>query len=101
MLSPTVNSLLFGMPAAEMLPIILTKSLLLAAAASLTAHYTRRVSLLLLAAVVMAYQVVGGLAEWAMTGSLQAALQDFRLGLPGILFQIVGGWMFLKYLLKK
>ena len=100
-LSPTVNSLLFGMPAAEMLPIILTKSLLLAAAASLTAHYTRRVSLLLVAAVVMAYQVVGGLAEWAMTGSLQAALQDFRLGLPGILFQIVGGWMFLKYLLKK
>ena len=84
-----------------MLPIILTKSLLLAAAASLTAHNTRRVSLLLLAAVVMAYQVVGGLAEWAMTGSLQATLQDFRLGLPGILFQIVGGWMFLKYLLKK
>ena len=84
-----------------MLPIILTKSLLLAAAASLTAHYTRRVSLLLLAAVVVAYQAVGGLAEWAMTGSLQAALQDFRLGLPGILFQIVGGWLFLKYLLKK
>ncbi len=98
--SPIVNSLLFGMPGAAMVPIILIKSILLAVAAGLMAHYTKRVSLLSILAVVMIYQVLGGMAEWAMTGSLSAALQDFQLGLPGIIFQIVGGYLVIRYLLK-
>lgn len=98
--SPIVNSLLFGMPGAAMVPIILIKSFLLAVAAGLMAHYTKRVSLLSILAVVMIYQVLGGMAEWAMTGSLSAALQDFQLGLPGIIFQIIGGYLVIRYLLK-
>lgn len=98
--SPIVNSLLFGMPGAAMVPIILIKSILLAVAAGLMAHYTKRVSLLSILAVVMIYQVLGGMAEWAMTGSLSAALQDFQLGLPGIIFQIIGGYLVIRYLLK-
>ena len=98
--SPIVNSLLFGMPSAAMVPIILIKSILLAVAAGLMAHYTKRVSLLSILAVVMIYQVLGGMAEWAMTGSLSAALQDFQLGLPGIIFQIIGGYLVIRYLLK-
>lgn len=98
--SPIVNSLLFGMPGATMVPIILIKSILLAVAAGLMAHYTKRVSLLSILAVVMIYQVLGGMAEWAMTGSLSAALQDFQLGLPGIIFQIIGGYLVIRYLLK-
>ena len=98
--SPIVNSLLFGMPGAAMVPIILIKSILLAVAAGLMAHYTKRVSLLSILAVVMIYQVLGGMAEWVMTGSLSAALQDFQLGLPGIIFQIIGGYLVIRYLLK-
>ena len=49
---------------------------------------------------VVAYQTVGMLVEWAMTGSLQAALQDIWLGYPGIFLQIVGGWLILRYVLK-
>ena len=98
--SPIVNSLLFGMPGAAMVPIILIKSILLAVAAGLMAHYTKRVSLLSILAVVMIYQVLGGMAEWAMTGSLSAVLQDFQLGLPGIIFQIIGGYLVIRYLLK-
>ena len=98
--SPIVNSLLFGMPGAAMVPIILIKSILLAVAAGLMAHYTKRVSLLSILAVVMIYQVLGGMAEWAMTGSLSAALQDFQQGLPGIIFQIIGGYLVIRYLLK-
>lgn len=98
--SPIVNSLLFGMPGAAMVPIILIKSILLAVAAGLMVHYTKRVSLLSILAVVMIYQVLGGMAEWAMTGSLSAALQDFQLGLPGIIFQIIGGYLVIRYLLK-
>lgn len=99
-LSPVINSLLFGMPAAAMLPIILVKSLLLAGGAALVARRMGRVTVLALVAVVLGYQVVGSLAEWAMTGSLTAAMQDFRLGLPGMALQVVGGYAVIKYLLK-
>lgn len=99
-LSPVINSLLFGMPAAAMLPIILVKSLLLAGGAALVARRMGRVTVLALVAVVLGYQVVGSLAEWAMTGSLVAAMQDFRLGLPGMALQVVGGYAVIKYLLN-
>lgn len=96
--SPLVNSLLFAMPAPAVLPAILIKSLLLAAAAGFTARRFRRVSLLLLVGVVLFYQVVGSAGEWALSGSLTAALQDFRIGIPGMLLQIFGGYLLIKYL---
>ena len=96
--SPLVNSALFAMPASAVLPAILTKSLLLAAAAGFAARKFRRVSLLLLLGVVLFYQVIGSAAEWALTGSLTAALQDFRIGIPGMLLQIFGGYLFIKHL---
>lgn len=95
-LSPVLNSLLFGMPVVAMLPIILIKSSLLAIAAALVASRSRKVALWLLALVVLSYQLVGGLAEWGLTGSLTAALQDFRLGSPGMLLQVFGGWLILR-----
>ena len=99
--SPLINSALFGMPAADTLPPILFKSSLLAVAAGLTAARCRRVSLPLLAAVVLGYQAIGTLGEWAMTGSLRAALQDFRIGLPGMSLQILGGWAFMRWMLRR
>lgn len=90
--SPLVNSLLFGMPAAAVLPVILTKSVLLALAAAFIASRVRRVAFWAVALAVVAYQGIGVLAEWGMTGSLAAALQDIRLGWPGILMQVFGGF---------
>lgn len=99
--SPIINSLLFGMPSPAMVPIILIKSVLLALAAGMMARHTKGITLLSILGVVLAYQLLGGLAEWAMTGSLSAALQDLRLGLPGIILQIAGGYAMIRYLLKK
>ena len=96
--SPLVNGLLFGMPAAAMLPSILVKSVLLALAASFVASKVRGVALWAVALAVVAYQAVGTMTEWGMTGSLTAALQDIRLGWPGILVQIFGGYVVMKYL---
>ena len=90
--SPLVNSLLFGMPAAAVLPVILTKSVLLAVAAAFIASRVRGVALWAVALAVVAYQGIGMIAEWGMTGSLVAALQDVRLGWPGILMQVFGGF---------
>ncbi len=91
--SPLVNAAFFDMPAAALLPAIILKSTILALAAGWMAHRTRRVTLLSLLLVVLAYQVLGTLGEWAITGSLFVALQDFRLGLPGMLVQVVGGYL--------
>ena len=86
-LSPLCNHLLFGMPPAGMLPVLLVKS-------------TLRVSLLHVAAVVVAYQVLGGIAEWLIASDLSAALQDFKIGFPGMLLQVVLGWVILKGVAK-
>ena len=95
--SPLLNCALFGMPAPAMLPVILIKSVVLALAASYIASRTQKVSLLSIALAVAAYQIIGSLAEWGITGSLTAALQDVRLGFPGILLQIYGGWAVLRF----
>ena len=100
-LSPVINALLFGMPAPASLPAILLKSGLLAAAAGYAAHRFQRVTLPLLVAVVAFYQIAGTLGEWAIVGNLHDALQDFRIGLPGMLLQIIGGYIFIKHLIRK
>lgn len=99
--SPIVNHLFFGMPMAAALPAILTKSILLALGAGFIAKRAGKVSLLAIAGVVAFYQVFGSIAEWAYTGSIAAAAQDVRLGLPGILTQIIGGYLVIRYLVKK
>jgi len=99
--SPLINHLLFGMPTAEVLPAILVKSVLLAGAASYLAYRTKQVSILALLLVVVLYQTVGSLAEWALTGSATAAIQDLRMGIPGMLLQVFVGYLCLKALTKK
>ena len=81
--------------AAAVLPAIGLKSVLLAGAAGFAAARFRKASLGLLAAVVAFYQVAGTLGEWALTGSWHMAVQDFRIGIPGMLLQILGGWLFI------
>ena len=100
-LSPIINLLLFGMPAAAVLAPILVKSTILALTAGYVAQNFQKTTITLLALVVFLYQIAGGLFEWAWTGSLAAALQDFRLGLAGMALQIFGGYAFIKYLIRK
>jgi hypothetical protein len=99
--SPLINSALFGMPSAAVLPAILIKSTLLAVSAAYLASRYHKVSLLTLTAVVLAYQVAGSAIEMLIDGNMYMALQDFRLGVPGMLLQIFGGFAFIKYIIKK
>lgn len=99
--SPVLNHLLFGMPAAGVLPAILLKSALLAVAAGTVANRFKRVSVPMLALVVLAYQLAGTLGEWAMLGNFTLAFQDFRIGIPGMVLQVLGGYLFIKYLVYK
>ena len=116
-LSPVINSLLFGMPMLAMLPIILIKSSLLAIAAAVIARSAQRSKLnvpslrgaqrrsnplivrtplfIKLLIIVLSYQLVGTLIEWAFVKDFFIAVQDFRIGLPGMALQVVGGWLIL------
>lgn len=97
-LSPAVNSLLFGMPAAAAVSGIMIKSVFLAVAAAWIAEKSNKVSLWTILAVVLAYQFFGTMVEWLMEGSLVAAATDFRMGIPGMLIQLFGGWFLIKKL---
>lgn len=94
--SPLLNYLFFGMPVLAFLPVILIKSSALAIAAAWISSKSNAVSLLLIALTILAYQIVGGLAEWLITTDFTAAVQDFRIGFPGMMIQWVAGWGLLK-----
>ncbi len=99
-LSPLANNLLFGMPPSAVLPAIIIKSVILAIAAVLAAKYFRKVSFLGILLAILAYQIVGTGIEWAMTQNFFIAVQDFRIGIPGMLIQLIGGYFVLKALAK-
>jgi len=100
LLSPLINHLLFGMPPVAVLPAILVKSSILAVAASLLAKRANAVTILNLVLAVLSYQLVGTLIEWAMVGDFMVAVQDFRIGIPGMLLQVFGGYALLKAIEK-
>ncbi len=99
--SPVLNALLFGMPALVGLPAIMLKSVLLAVIAGYAAARFNKASVALLVAVVFGYQIIGTLGEWTLKGDLFLACQDFRIGIPGMLLQIVGGWVVINHIIKK
>lgn len=94
--SPLINSMLFGMPPVAVLPAIMIKSVVLVIAACLAAKYFGKVSFLGVLLAVLAYQFIGTAFEWILTQNLYVALQDIRLGFPGIALQIIGGYFVLR-----
>ena len=99
-LSPIVNNLLFGMPHLAVLPAIIIKSVILAIAAAVAAKHLGKVSLLGILLAILAYQVIGTGIEWALTRDFTVAIQDFRIGVPGMMIQLFGGYLVLKALSK-
>lgn len=99
-LSPLLNSMLFGMPPVAVLPIILIKSTLLATGAAYAARYSAKVSFLAVLATIASYQLVGTAIEWVMVKDFSIAIQDLRVGIPGILVQLFGGYALLRGISK-
>ncbi|MCM1140086.1 MAG: ECF transporter S component [Muribaculum sp.] len=100
-LSPIVNSLVFGMPSVSGLPVILLKSTILAFSAGCFASRFNSAALWQLLIVVLSYQVIGTLGEWILKGDFFDAIQDFRIGIPGMLMQVIGGWLIINCLIRR
>lgn len=94
--SPVLNHILFGMPPAGALPVLLAKSTVLALIAAAVASRWKEATLPLLLLVVVGYQIGGGAIEALLTGSLTAPLQDWQLGWPGLVLQVVAGYWLIR-----
>ncbi len=95
--SPIANNLVFGLPAWGVLPVMVLKLTVLALAAGLTAQHFRRLTLPLLAGVILASELIGALGELALTEGIAATIQDFTIGWPGLLLQLAGAYLIVKH----
>ena len=80
------------------LPVMAFKLAVLALIAGFTAQHFRKVTLPLLIGVVLVAELAGGLGELALTGGIEATVEDFTIGWPGLLLQIIGAYLVCKYL---
>ena len=98
-LSPMVNCVFFGMPPVASLPSILVKGIALASAAGVIGK-KMNFSILSVALAVLVCQAIGMTFEYLTDFNLLHALQDVRIGWPGILIQILGGYLLLRLIDK-
>lgn len=96
-LSPMTNHIITGMPAMGVLEVMTMKLAVLAMVAGLVAQRFKSVSLALLVGVVLASKALGGFGELLLTGGIDATMADFIIGWPGLILQVVGAWLFVKY----
>ena len=89
------------MPAWEVLPVMTMKLAVLALVAGLVAQYFKTISLPILIGVLLITKALEALGELILTGGIAATIADFTVGWPGMLLQIIGGYLIIKYLLKK
>jgi hypothetical protein len=95
--SPLVNHAITGMPAWEVMPVMTLKLAVLALVAGFAAQRFKTVSLPLLIGVILVSKAIGCLGEFILTGGIAATIADFTIGWPGLLLQVFGAWLILKY----
>lgn len=95
--SPLVNHAITGMPAWEVMPVMTLKLAVLAMVAGLAAQCFKTVNLPLLIGVILVSKAIGCLGEFILTGGIAATIADFTIGWPGLLLQVFGAWLILKY----
>ena len=95
--SPLINHAITGMPAWGVMPVMTLKLTVIALVAGLAAQRFKTVNLLLIMAVVLVSMVLGALGELVLTGGIAATISDITVGWPGILLQIFGTWLIIKY----
>jgi hypothetical protein len=96
--SPLANYALTGMPPATELPTVVVQSLLLAAIAAFAASHSDRVSIVALFGAAVAMQLAGFAIGLARGGTVPAGVDILRLGIPGVVLMVAGGYLVLRLL---
>ena len=95
--SPLVNHAITGMPAWGVMPVMTLKLAVIALVAGLAAQRFKTISLPLILVVVLVSMALGALGELAITSGIAGTIQDCTVGWPGILLQVFGTWLIIKY----
>lgn len=96
-LSPLCSAMLFGMPGAAMLPVIIAKSLIIATTAATASRLFGQASVLKVAFVALVAYGIGTLFEWAYTANSAIAFSDLLTSIPGIVAQIFIAPMIIRF----
>lgn len=96
--SPLISYLIIGMPAAEILPIILIKTILLALSSSYIATRIKKLNIWHIFLAVLIYQILGLAIGYFLVPN--SFLLDIQLGYPWIILQIILGFLLLIFLNK-
>jgi len=96
--SPLVSFVLTGMPMLAILPSVIIKGVLLALVVGFFTRKHGKLSLLKLTIIVLSYQAVGSLIVYALTHNFTLSVADIVLGYPGLILEIIGGYILLKSL---
>jgi len=94
--SPLLNYGLVGMPVAAMLPLVLTKSVVLALSAAGLARVFKTVHLPGLGLSVVAMQGAGFVVERLMGLPVEKSLNLLTMAIPGMVILVVGGYVALR-----
>ena len=73
------------------------KLVVLALVAGQAAQYFRKVSIPILVGVVLVSLLIGALGELILTGGIAATIADVTIGWPGLLLQVIGTWLIIKW----
>ena len=96
--SPLASFALTGMPMLAILPSVIIKGILLAIVAGFFTRNYGKLSLLNLSLIVVSYQVAGFLIVYALTHNFALSVADLVLGYPGLIIEIIGGYVLLKFI---
>lgn len=90
------NSFIGGIPSLLILYPIVIKLTLLSMIAGMQLFSSQRNVTYNVILMVLFYQIIGSIIVWAISGNLYFSMQDFYLGIPGLLLQIVAGTFIIK-----
>ena len=96
--SPLVSFALTGMPMLAILPTVIAKGILLALATGFFTRKQGRLSLLTLLLIVLSYQVAGFAIIYLLTHNFTLSVADLVLGYPGLLLEVIGGYILLRFI---
>lgn len=96
--SPLISFALTGMPMLAILPSVVIKGVLLALAVRFFTRKHGNLSLITLSLIVISYQVAGFFIVYPITHNLVLSSADLVLGYPGLLLEIIGGYILLKFI---
>ena len=96
--SAFLSFILTGMPMIAILPSVILKGVLLALVAGFFAIKNNKLSILNMLLIVLGYEIIGSFIVYLFTHNIALSTADLVMGYPGLVLEIIGGYILLKFI---